>query len=195
MDLLKDPTFILLKNGIIAKMYACFGELSERMKAIVENSRGDLPEEILANSPRISRGENYQALPYVMLDYPRIFSTENVFAIRTFFWWGKSFNITLHLKGRYQNMFSDQLVNNMSRLKAAGFLISQSKDEWDHDLQGSGYHPLQTLSNEDIRGRLFQDSFLKIAIGFPITRLNDAIEILSPAFELLINSLNQLPKR
>src|SRR5690606_4636377 len=88
IDLLKDPQIILMKNNIITKVYECYGILSERMKTIVEQQQAKLPVETKIQSPRISRGENYQSLPYVMLDYPRIFSTENIFAVRIFFWWG-----------------------------------------------------------------------------------------------------------
>ena len=54
---------------------------------------------IVQSTPKIAKGENYLQLPYVLLDYPRCFDKENIFAIRTMFWWGNFFSITLHLSG------------------------------------------------------------------------------------------------
>ena len=63
-----------------------------------------LPEAVIQSSPKITRGENYQLLPYVILDYPRCFQKEQVFAIRTMFWWGKGISITLHVSGNVARM-------------------------------------------------------------------------------------------
>ncbi len=38
-----------------------------------------------------------------MLDYPRAFGRDSIFACRTFFWWGRFFSLTLHLAGRSWN--------------------------------------------------------------------------------------------
>ena len=67
----------------------CFS--CRRYRQVADDHRQQLPVEFFDVSPKISRGEQYLGLPYVMLDYPRIFSKENVFAIRTFFWWGNYF--------------------------------------------------------------------------------------------------------
>ena len=195
MDLVSGPGFILMKNGIITKVYECYGILAENMKAITSEGKNRLPEDALVLTPRISRGENYQGLPYVMLDYPRLFSTEHVFAIRTFFWWGKSFNITLHLKGRYQGMFSESLEKNLAMLKNSGFYISHTKDEWDHDILGAGYISLQQVTEEEFRAKLLSDGFIKIGTTFPIHQWNQATAILTAAFKQLIDCLNQFPRR
>ena len=44
-----------------------------------------------AYSGKISRGENYRGLPYLILDYPAYFSQKDIFAFRTMFWWGHFF--------------------------------------------------------------------------------------------------------
>ena len=81
---------------------------SVKLRELVQENvnRGfNLPEEVLIQSPKISRGENYNGLPYVMLDYPRCFGKEDVFAMRTMFWWGNFFSITWHLKGKYSKEY------------------------------------------------------------------------------------------
>ena len=44
-----------------------------------------IPETELKNG-RVFKGEYYRDLPFVTLDFPRIFEKENVFAYRTMFW-------------------------------------------------------------------------------------------------------------
>jgi len=75
MKLVTDASFILTKNHIINKVYHLFGELSTIFETIAKQQH--LPEDILQVSPKISRGENYESLPWVMLDYPRYFKQED----------------------------------------------------------------------------------------------------------------------
>ena len=83
LQLVTDPGWILTKNGIIQKVYDLFGSLSASYVALAKELA--VPEELLLMPPKISRGEQYKGLPYVMLDYPRCFGKEDVLAVRTFF--------------------------------------------------------------------------------------------------------------
>ena len=103
LDIVCNADLILTKNNIIAKVYDLFGSLSEYNVSTADQF---LTEEIKNISPKISKGENYEGLPWVMLDYPRYFTANDVFAIRTYFWWGNFFSITLHVKGKFQQQFS-----------------------------------------------------------------------------------------
>jgi hypothetical protein len=96
LELVENAGLILTKNTIIRKIHELFGLISEQMKS--ELQIASLPEEIKQTSPKISKGENYKGLPYVVLDYPRLFTRENIFAVRTLFWWGHYFSVTLQLK-------------------------------------------------------------------------------------------------
>jgi len=91
LELVTNPNIILTKNAIIGKVYDLFGQLSEAYKTVLTN------KELLAIGPKIARGENYQGLPWVMLDFPRKFTQSDTMAIRSFFWWGHFFSITLQL--------------------------------------------------------------------------------------------------
>src|SRR5450755_2986522 len=123
LALVADAGWIMTKNAIIAKVLVLFGELSgnlqEQWKAagweqhlagkeagmamkdtgMLMREAGMPIKEILETPPRISKGENYKGLPWVVLDYPRAFGRLDVLAVRTLFWWGNYFSVTLHLKG------------------------------------------------------------------------------------------------
>ena len=123
MRLVSDPAWILTKNSIIRKVVEVFGELSGEWRGML----------VWDGDPKISRGEQYKGLPWVMLDYPRVFGKEDVLAVRTMFWWGHYFSVTLHLKGSYLRSYLPVIMSNRGLLEAAGFWPGTSEDEWEHD--------------------------------------------------------------
>ena len=200
MALASDPSWILTKNSIMGKAVALMAELSGEFRAEWDNS-------ILpaggngGNDPKISKGENYKGLPYVILDYPRHFGREDVFAIRTMFWWGHSFHVTLHLKGKYQAMFLPVIRQRLSMLAAAGFQVAVSEDEWQHELSPENYRPFGALvtPGKDLPGSpspaggespdLDGLPFLKLAAPCPLDKWNDAPSVLLELFRVLIRAL------
>src|SRR5258705_2608323 len=84
-EIIENKEWILTKHTIINKVYKLFGELNEIYKQVSAEEQV-FPELYKNAGGKISRGENYEGLPYVMLDYPALFSKENIFAIRTLFW-------------------------------------------------------------------------------------------------------------
>lgn len=181
MALASDPSWILTKNSIMGKAVALMAELSEAYRA----EWGSTGNSILpagGNEPKISRGENYKGLPYVILDYPRIFGREDVFAIRTMFWWGHSFHVTLHLKGKYQEMFLPVIRQRLSMLAAAGFHIAVSEDEWQHEVTPENYQPAGTRGLDRL-------PFLKLAAPCPLDKWNDGPSVLLELYRVLIRTL------
>src|SRR5438105_15186190 len=114
MELVTNADWILTKNTIIEKTKILFGELQEVMTStfnpVAANDYTRVP-------PKISKGENYRGLPYLILDYPRLFEKENILAIRTMFWWGNFFSITLHLAGSYKKQHEEKCIQVYSIFK------------------------------------------------------------------------------
>ncbi len=169
-----DPGWILMKNRIIARTVAFFAELGASMQnRDIPGNRpnqpggdgvaGEVLREIRQTPPRISKGENYRGLPYVVLDYPRRFGREDVFAIRTLFWWGNYFSVTLHLKGRYKDMFVTVIRERLSTLAGAGFHIGISDDEWRHELEEDNYRALAGLDGGSLDRIFSGKGFLKLS--------------------------------
>jgi hypothetical protein len=180
-----EPGWILTKNSIIKKVVALFAGLSDDYRAVLEG--GGLHPAAPAlpfGSPKISKGENYQGLPYVMLDYPRLFGREDVLAIRTFFWWGHAFSVTLHLKGTYRERYGPLIQRDRAALAAAGFHVSISADEWRHEFVPELYRPI--LNAEDLSG---QSPFLKLSAACGLDRWEEAHEVLLGLFRVLADVL------
>ena len=167
-------------------------ELSQRyepelagLRRIMEfESAGYVPP-VNWDRPKISRGENYQGLPYVVLDQPRLFGKEDIFAIRTMFWWGHYFMVTLHLKGQVQELFRPGLSDAASELAAAGFRITTSGDEWRHELEGDNYRLLQA----DSIGKYKVYPFIKLSAKCSLDRWNEGPEVLFGLFQTLVRAL------
>ena len=172
LRIVSDPGIILTKNAIITKVYDLFGILAG------EQIQFQYPGEAGAIPPKISRGENYKGLPYVVLDYPRLFTSEHVFAIRTHFWWGNYFSVTLHLKGQFQQTYYDKLSANFEALAESGHLICLATDEWEHELREPYFINLRSMGFEKYQQALVSMPFLKIAKPFPLYEWSSMVDLL-----------------
>src|ERR1035437_5125212 len=105
MELVQNSEWILAKHSIIKKVYSMFGDLNELINAEPESFNYLFPEKNKNQNGKISKGENYRHLPYVILDYPAFFDKENIFAVRTIFC-GEIFLVSLCI---YQEFISKNL--------------------------------------------------------------------------------------
>jgi hypothetical protein len=183
--LVMDPGWILTKNSIMGKVGALFAELSGRMQEGGPLPVGDWPPNTF--TPKISRGENYKGLPWAVLDYPRAFGREDVLAIRTLFWWGHYFSVTLHLKGKYKNLFLPVIRQHLALLEEAGFFIGTSDDEWRHELDSDNYQPLLAGMDTAI---LEERTFLKLSAKCGLDRWDEADSVLLELYRILIGVIN-----
>lgn len=156
MELVINAQFILTKNGILEKVKDLLASLQVQQQHYLQSQSGKLADNILQSSPKISKGENYNGLPYLILDFPRIFSPAGIYAIRTMFWWGNFFSITLHLSKEYKNQHEYKLVATFKSLQEKGFYCCINEDEWEHHFQETNYKPLATLGNNDFENILRQ---------------------------------------
>jgi hypothetical protein len=189
LSLVKDPSWILTKNAIISKAYGLFGNLSQKMQREWEKFSG--LQGVEAVPPKISRGENYLGLPYVILDYPRLFAKDEVFAIRTLFWWGNFFSVTLHLKGRYKSHFAPALLSSASLLSRNGFYAGTSGDEWMHAISSDSHISLEEAGPGIMKELLEGDSFLKLVARIDISKWNEAESLLWKSYSILLESLGR----
>ncbi|MFN8252003.1 MAG: hypothetical protein U0V75_08995 [Ferruginibacter sp.] len=193
LQLVNDTSWILTKRNIMEKAALMLGEQAAFLQDAVKGAA--LPGIVPATSPKIARGENYLQLPWLMLDYPRLFDRENIFAIRTMFWWGNFFSITLQLSGSYKKMYESKLVSGVSKMKT-GLFICTAADEWQHHFENDNYTAAEHLSQEEISAVLQQKKFIKLAYKIPLQQWNEMPLLLQHHSMALLKLLNdQLPMR
>jgi hypothetical protein len=186
MELVSSPDIILTKNAILQKIKSFFEELQMKQHDILEKYSSQLPEEVLKISPKISRGENYKGLPWLVLDNPRYFQHNNIFAIRTMFWWGNFFSITLHVSGNNKIDLLKNLADNVSLLSKNDFYIYNGTKEWEHDIDPDSYKKLSAIDEDELQKMFSANSFLKIAVKFTVESLEAIEDKLLRNYELLV---------
>ncbi|HMK05070.1 MAG TPA: hypothetical protein VK489_12790 [Ferruginibacter sp.] len=187
-QLVNNSNWILTKRVIVEKVYHLFGNLSAVIGSAVEKETW-LPLPVVRSTGKISRGENYRLLPYVLLDHPRCFDTENIFAVRTMFWWGNFFSITLQLSGTYKKMFEDKLSKNIKGLRANEFYLCINEDQWQHNFDEDNYIAVNQLTDEETGSHIRQKPFIKLAVKLPLDRWNEMPVLLERSFFTILELL------
>ncbi|HEY5393669.1 MAG TPA: hypothetical protein VIJ57_16210 [Hanamia sp.] len=188
MELVTNTEWILAKQLIIEKVYHLFGGLNEDFKRIIAEEKRFFIPELQKRNGKISKGENYKGLPYIILDYPALFSKENIFAVRTLFWWGNYFSISFHLSGKYFGRMC-QSPTIFSFLKDNEFSVCINEDEWQHDFDEFNYVNINKLGDEEIN-KILGKPFFKIAQKIDLHEWDKAAIFLRENFKKLIDFMS-----
>src|ERR1700737_3694132 len=88
LELVTNAEWILTKNAIMQKAWWLLEDLQVELVSNIKQISRILPEEVLKTTAKISKGENYKGLPYLVRDFPRCFDKDAIFAVRCMFWCG-----------------------------------------------------------------------------------------------------------
>ncbi|REJ80339.1 MAG: hypothetical protein DWQ44_07660 [Bacteroidetes bacterium] len=145
LEILADTRFFDLKKSATEKIMKAFGELEYQLKKhLIPNYQTNLIE-LDGRSGKIFRGENYKNLPYIVLDYPRLFGKTGVFAFRSMFWWGNGFSFTLHLQGESLSGRIDSINKNLALLAGKNVYVCMNDTPWEYDYGEENYLALDYL--------------------------------------------------
>jgi hypothetical protein len=186
-QLVTNTNWILTKRSIIEKAGAILGNHAAFAQEHIQQTA--LPAEVISTSPKIAKGENYLQLPWVMLDYPRLFERENSFAVRAMFWWGNFFSTTLQLSGRYKKQFENKLKENSHLMRQHDFFVCTSDDAWQHHFNEDNYTPAASLTDEEVAAVFSNATFIKIACKYPLQQWNQMPLLLQQSFKTLLKML------
>lgn len=167
-ELFCNAEIILTKNSIINKTILLLEEVQERL--IDEKDQQDF----FSVPPKISKGENYLGLPYVILDYPRKSVGPDLFFIRSMFWWGHFFSSTLQISGKYKDEYIEELSNSYDKLKINHYHIGINENPWNHHFEESNFKPIQQIDADKFKNLLQEQDHIKIAKKWPLTEWDTA---------------------
>lgn len=188
LRLVADERIILTKTRIIKKISLFFESLLDAYSIEYGHVLHQL--EIPPHS-KISKGENYCGLPYVILDYPKYFTKHDIFAVRTMFWWGNDFSLTLHLKGKYKTLFGGMLIKNLEKLKQPGWYVQVSDNEWQHHHSSDTHRAIAGMDQNDAKTIFEEKPFIKIAYYFPLLQWEKADQLLRGSFFSIMHALER----
>ncbi len=187
-ELVANTEWILAKHSIIKKVYAMFGGINELIKEEAEAFNYLFPGSIKSQNGKISKGENYRQLPYVILDYPAFFEKENIFAIRTMFWWGNFFSITLHLSGIFKEQFDKKNPELFYLLQKNNFFICVNNVEWEHHFGEDNYMHVSAITLQQFE-KINQKDFFKISKKIALSQWNETNDFVINSFREIMQLL------
>lgn len=186
LRLLMNTDFILTKNKLLHSIKNMFEYLQSEMQNTVEIKRAYYGHEVFSIGGKVSRGENYMGLPYLVLDYPRQFDSISVFAIRTFFWWGNFFSSTLQLAGQYKEDYLPAITHNYAALARRDYYIGVGEDPWVHHFEEDNYKKISSLSEDEFIDTCHGFEHLKIAAQWPVQDVQFVTEDLMESWQFLV---------
>ena len=178
LEKVMDTDFFLTKQAIIASVYELFKKQASVLTELLPMYDGLLAFFPLAGIPKIYKGENYKGLPYVMMDYPRKFEGNNIFALRTFFWWGKHFSIHLLLKGVYKEALQSTVERNIKN--STDIYTCVNSNAWQYNFGEDNYvlckDPTVISGDAD---------FLKFGIKIPLAQWNSVDPLFAAGYHAI----------
>jgi hypothetical protein len=162
-----DPSVILTKRAVMQKASALFTALIPALQDTFLPVLSGYPA-LVSSIPKISKGENYRGFPYVIMDHPAAFEKDNIFALRTMFWWGHFISITLHISGKYKQVSDENILNKINN---GPFFIAVGEAEWEHHFEEDNFRPVSSLTETE-KEQLIQKSFFKIALKYKLADWN-----------------------
>lgn len=162
-NLLQNSGFYQAKQRLAEKIQSLLGECSQHLLPVIEEYKACIPDYVRAVPPKISRGENYLGYPWMMLDHPRYFKGDDVFALRTLCWWANGFSHTIHLSGFSLVNSLPGLSRSAALLAENGYYISINSDQWLHHFDTGNYVLLSDYQDPSKQiHQLAERGFLKI---------------------------------
>ena len=160
---LMDTEFISTKRRIIAKAELLLKSCSKLIDQELRSGNYRIKSNYLINPPKISKGENYKGLPYIVLDNPRNYTSGNVLAYRIVIWWGNTISFSLHLEGRHAQPAVNSIVRKLSNHTQKDLYYCLGNTPWEHHFENTNYQELHKLKPESILKHFGKFQFLKVA--------------------------------
>ncbi len=186
LNLLTNKEVFIIKNKVTHKLQELFASLNiemEKEKALFSDK---LPAEVIATKGKVSRGENYSGYPWMLLDNPRLFNKNDVFAFRSMCWWGHEFSFTLHLSGIYLEKPHTHLKERLHSIKENNIYICVNDSPWSYHFEEGNYQPLHAATKLDA---IISKDFIKLSRRLKIEDVSALNQCATETFQLFMNTL------
>jgi hypothetical protein len=159
--LVQSTDYPITKHAIIIQITQLLNELGKHLQYNIDKIN-------LSNCPyKITKGENHELLPYVVLDYPKINTKEFPILLRTMFWWGKYFSFNLFI---HQNIASKKLKN--CQLPPNTNMLMQN-NIWQQNISRRYYKPI--CNSDEIEP--VKSGYIKLSKTIPIANYENLLEL------------------
>jgi hypothetical protein len=111
---------------------------------------------------KISQGENYLGCPWVMLDFPKMFNKDAIFAYRTMFWYGHYLSASMLIAGEQVPTYLPKLIAGLHLLPPETY-FSLHPDPWHHAIDEGSAIRLNTIKKDLILTHVNQNGYFKLS--------------------------------
>lgn len=184
LGLMADTNFLLTKRQITEKMYALFAGLVNIYSSTPEHLNFKFPPQCDHTTGKITKGENYLGLPYIILDFPRLFDGANIFTFRTMFWWGNFFSFTLLLQQKSFDRYKTEISKNIKKLDNQSVYICINESQWHHHFESDNY-----IKFEEVNLPVAELPFFKISRKLNLKNIDALEKFGSDTYSLFLSIL------
>jgi len=167
-----DRSFFEKKSRITNKIYEAFAQVVKTANEQKIFSGIVFPQGTDFSTGKISKGENYIGLPYLLLDFPRNFKGDDCIAIRTMLWWGNFISSTLLISGAKTSAGKKSVIRHLSLLSEMKTWICIHESPWLHHFDADNYQPIHKLEKKEVAMMLESVTFVKLARKIPLRSIN-----------------------
>lgn len=181
-QLWENTEFLLRKRKVIAQIEQLLQHVEQQLKTQIGNYSFPLTTNV--QTGKISKGENYQGLPYVVLDFPRYFQKPHVCTFRTLFWWGHFFSCQVVMCGSPAQHYLPHLQQQYNNLLEQEVYCCIHENAWQHHFQAPNMRLIDTLSYEEVAAHSQQYQFIKLARKIPLANYQELISFTLETYQL-----------
>ncbi|HWJ27426.1 MAG TPA: hypothetical protein VNS32_12850 [Flavisolibacter sp.] len=193
IDLMSNASIILTKNSILKKIRELLETMQMQQLEYIRNGDHASKNELLLIPPKISKGESYLGLPYLILDYPRHSAPGDLFFIRNMFWWGQYFSTTLHVSGKSKAKIKNKILEQEALLSKNNYFIGVNDDPWVHHFEEINYKSMNLLASNELAENLSARDHIKIAAKWPLNNVHLAAINMYESWKLFLRITGLVP--
>lgn len=136
---MSKPEPMRLKKAIVQHVEQGFFTMAKEIENKLPSATLKIDTAWNLRPTKISKGENYQDMPYMVLDCPFLMHQKDLLFFRTMFWWGHYFSLNLLIKGESFQHPAQALIHHLQKKPEADIYILTSDNFWQNDISGIDY--------------------------------------------------------
>lgn len=161
LDFASDTIYPETKQTVMLKMQQLFTACGQKL------NQNTLYQELTANTKfKITKGEQYKSLPYMVLDSPQIKGPEIDLVFRTLFWWGHY--VSCNLIVSTTKLEQEQDYTAIKQLPKTRLLTGN--DLWEQDLDSAEFSKCSALSVAEIEHLIHTQTYVKLSRKIPLRK-------------------------
>ncbi len=192
IELLQNSEMFVLKRKIFEKLSQQAGCVIDSLKAANHKNGFKFPDYVNLTNGKISKGENYEQLPWMMIDFPFYFSKQKSFAFRTFIGWSKGVTCSLLLTGECLNHYEGVLRNNLQMLNNMNVGFCEHPHPWVHNFDCNQQNFVEHLDSARVAAHISHHDYIKLSCFLPMSEIEHLEMFAQRTYTILMSSLNKI---